>query len=331
MLPAFDSLAEAYLHGLQQLITSGDPAPPVLDALSPASRFGAEPRAAIEKLGDGFRLKTSQPSILLIGNNKLNVQYLLGQFLWFISGSGDLDYLTYYNPRARDFSHDGSSLCGSFGLRVFGRDTSENQIVSVIDLLRRDPGSRRAYVSVIGRDDLLHPTKETPCNAGIQFFIRNSALHAVCTMRAQQALRLLPYDAFLFMGLQSILASELALKVGEYVHFSNTFHIYGSERETVRQIAEGGVSQITLPHWHGGLRAVKAIADYEQNLRQAALRQDNGAIGDLSPPLSTGVTDAGDLAEVLMHAAWVTACRKTGQTQIRSTQLLRNFGLDEHL
>src|SRR5665213_1946361 len=184
----FQDLGTAFIHELSDLLEHGAAAPSILDPLSPASRFGQRPRTSIELIGHLFGLKLGNPSVIISAVRPPDLRYLFGQTAWFLAGSDDLAFLSYYNPKAQNFSHDGATLCGSFGRRLFGPTLATSQASHAAELLRRDSGSRRAYLSVINREDLVNPTKETPCSCGIQFFVRNKQLHAVCSMRAQHAL-----------------------------------------------------------------------------------------------------------------------------------------------
>jgi hypothetical protein len=243
--------------------------------------------------------------------------------VWFLAGSDDVEFLDFYNPQARSFSHDGTTLCGSFGKRIFGPTIASSQVATAAALLKRDPGSRRAYLCVIDRDDLMRPTKETPCSCGIQFFVRDQQLHAVCSMRAQHALALLPNDAFLFLTLQAVLASELNLDRGTYTHFCNTLHVYEDERESVRKILASNITEIHMPIWKGGFSRVSNLVAYEAAMRSAVLEGNEQRVHELFKKRNRSEYDMCDL---LKDAIYVIALKKMEVTSADYRSVLAGLG-----
>ncbi|HWX83467.1 MAG TPA: thymidylate synthase [Xanthobacteraceae bacterium] len=327
MLETHKGFAQAYLAGLHALIANGRLALPIVDPLSPASRFGIRPRRSVELIPYGFQLTEPRPSVTVIASRPLNWRYLFGQLVWFLSGSESLDFLMYYNPAAAGFSHDNLTLCGSFGRRIFGADRHNGQIAAILKLLKQDPGSRRAFASVIAASDLLAPTRETPCNCGINFFLRDGMLEVVCLMRAQHALNVLPYDAFLFLVLQQIMASELNVGVGRYVHFCSTFHFYEDEIDAVQKTISHGASEIVLPAWSGGLEALDELIEFEAVLRAAAIANDLNAIQMIVEPYAS-VADK-DLAHLIRDVLCVIALKIVGalSSDHASVQSLQKLGI----
>ncbi len=201
-LPAFDTLAEAYSEGLARLLTSGRPVPSVRDPYSVASNFGGADRPAVELLGYGFEIRDPSAALLYSKALPLRLDYCFGLLCWSLSGSDDAKILSYYHPAATRFSDDGSHLSGAFGHRLFCHKDG-SQIDAILNLLGRDPASRRAVAFIADARDNFTRSVEYPCAVSMHFFVRDGMLHAILHMRAQQALFVLPYDAFLFMSLQS--------------------------------------------------------------------------------------------------------------------------------
>jgi thymidylate synthase len=326
----FKELRAAFMFELQELLEHGAIAPAISDPLSPASRFGERPRSSIELIGQAFQLSAGTPSIVVSDVRKPDLRYLLGQTVWFLAGSDDVEFLDFYNPKARSFSHDGTTLCGSFGKRLLGPTLASSQVAAAAALLKRDPGSRRAYLCVIDSDDLMRPTKETPCSCGIQFFVRDQRLHAVCSMRAQHALALLPNDAFLFLTLQAVLASELNLERGTYTHFCNTLHVYEDERDSVRKILASNITEIHMPIWKGGFSRIASLVSYEAEMRSAVLEGNEQRVYQL---FNNRDRSEDDMCNLLKGAIYVIALKKMAVTSVDYRSVLaelRECGIEEN-
>lgn len=92
--------------------------------------------------------------------------------LWILSGGNDVTRPAYYAKQIREYSDDGLTLAGAYGWRMrhaFGRD----QLSDVIDLLARDPDTRRAVITLYDpRHDLpfgASNSRDVPCNTTIYF------------------------------------------------------------------------------------------------------------------------------------------------------------------
>jgi hypothetical protein len=178
---------------------------------------------------------------------RLHLPYCFGLLAFALSGRNDLNSLRYYRPGAAEFSDDGWTLSGAFGARLRGLGGEADQLAAILTRLSTDPASRRTYAAIIAPIDNLRISREYPCAAGIQLFLRNDRLSMLTVMRAQQAFTVLPYDAFLFMSMQLLLSARLGVTAGSYMHFAGTFHVYESEETAIRQTLDSGVSCATLP------------------------------------------------------------------------------------
>jgi len=101
-------------------------------------------------------------------------------------------------------------------------------------------------------------------------------------MRAQQAFTVLPYDAFLFMAIQLVLAAQLGVEAGPYMHFAGTFHMYEAEEYAVRQTLDSGVKSAAVPLPPAGAQEVSEFVSdlvaVESRFRAFAEAGDLGAV-----------------------------------------------------
>ncbi|CNE70793.1 thymidylate synthase%2C ThyA [Mycobacterium tuberculosis] len=273
-------LADAYRLGIQRLLEHGDQVPSVLGAKSKASNFGKGDRPWIELIAQQFKIRMNRPQAITSAALPTNFSYLLGLLAWTLDGRSDLGTLEYYRKSARDYSDDGMIMCGAFGARLFGPPGEEGQLAAIRTRLTDDPASRRTYATVIRASDNIIESLEYPCAAGVQLFVRDGHLHWLTIMRAQQALTILPYDSFLFSCLHQFIASSLDCEVGDYLHFSGTFHIYANERDLANRVLGEGIEVVEFPRIPSGQADAvgRELITLEADIRTAATGGDRAAL-----------------------------------------------------
>ena len=144
----------------------------------------------------------------------------LGEFLWYLTGDFQLDFITYYMPKYVEESTDGKIVYGGYGKRLFSKD-GINQIENITSLLKKKPSSRRAVVSLFSPEDILidvsdKQQKDVPCTCTLQFLVREEKVQLHVYMRSNDAYMGLPHDIFAFTMLQELIARDLGYELGKY-------------------------------------------------------------------------------------------------------------------
>ena len=171
----------------------------------------------------------------------------LGELLWYLSGSNELDFIQYYLGRYDLASDDKKTVHGAYGPRLFNSN-GQNQIENVIDLLRRKSTSRRAAIQLFESRDLIADYKDIPCTCTMQFMIRDGRLNMITYMRSNDAYVGLPHDIFSFTMLQEIIARSLEVEVGSYRHSVGSLHIYEPNVEAAQSyLSEGYQDSKPMP------------------------------------------------------------------------------------
>jgi thymidylate synthase len=169
----------------------------------------------------------------------------IGELVWYLSGSNDLEQIRYYIEKYHEFSDDGATLNGAYGPRIFSRSRGEtvgpasDEWQRVIDVLKARSGSRNAVIQIYTNADGNKDTKDIPCTCTIQFAIRKK-LEMHVHMRSNDAYLGLPHDVFAFTMMQEIAGRELEVEVGRYQHSVASLHLYDDEE------GSGGLKSRTL-------------------------------------------------------------------------------------
>ena len=176
------------------------------------------------------RIMTSQ-------HRPLNIVTALARFTWLIAGNNRMEDIAYYEPKVNTFTDDGLSIPGSdYGMRIMQPRPGLNQLQGVVDRLKQDPSSRQAAVVVWQPEDAVRESRDIPCTFGLFFHIRKSdagfnELNMCVNMRSNNAFRILPFNLFEFSMLHELVAASLNVRLGDYVHWAASMHVYNNERE----------------------------------------------------------------------------------------------------
>lgn len=169
----------------------------------------------------------------------------LGELSWYLARSDALSFIRYYIPQYAPDALEGR-LPDAYGPRPFAYD-GVNQVQRAIDLLRNRPDSRRAVIQLFDRSDLASNTADVPCTCTLQFLVRQEALQLVTHMRSNDAYLGLTHDVFSMTMLQELVACDLGLPLGEYIHMIGSFHLYTENVAAARAFLKEGWQSTQAP------------------------------------------------------------------------------------
>jgi thymidylate synthase len=181
--------------------------------------------------------------MLLDPRRDANPFFHIFEGVWMLAGRNDVGWIMAFNTNITQFSDDGITLHGAYGHRWrnhFGHD----QLIWIINHLRADPNSRRAVLQMFDPETdqgwVSGPTpKDIPCNTGVYFELVNGFLNMTVTNRSNDIIwGCYGANAVHMSMLQELIANTLGVDVGQYVQFSNNFHIYERHFDLMEGIEE---------------------------------------------------------------------------------------------
>lgn len=221
----------------------------------------------------------------------------LGESLWYLSGSAELDFIEHYIPSYREFCKlppDATISDGAYGPRLFGTSNGFDQVARIIQKLRQPNGhdSRKAVIQIFDKSDW--ENHDVPCTCTLQFFARGDVLHLFVSMRSNDAYRGLPHDVFAFTWLQEFVARSIEHEIGTYTHAAGSLHLYDSDENLARRfVDEGWQEKIEMP--------AMPLGDPWQSLSWLLKAELGIRKGGTSIPNATGIdTYWVDLARLLL-------------------------------
>jgi thymidylate synthase len=208
-----------------------------------------------------FDLSAGFPAIT---TKKLAWKSVVGEILWFLEGSTDerrLAELTFGKHRAdlverttiwtanadaqgkalgyvnNQFTKELGPVYGAQWRKFNGVENSdygEDQIAGIINQLRHHPDSRRIILSAWNPNQL-HEMALPPCHTLAQFRVYNGRLSCQMYQRSADVFLGVPFNIASYALLTHILAREVGLEVGDYVHTIGDAHIYRNHFEQVKE------------------------------------------------------------------------------------------------
>lgn len=188
-------------------------------------------QATLEIIGGGVTLLNPQDALPIGVGRKLNLAIAAVEAAQFVGGFSNPELMVKIQPRFADFMDDGK-LSGAYGPRT------GMQFEMVADLLKRDPTTRQAVVSLWKPlVDLATPTpRDVPCTNHVQFLIRDGALHSIFTMRSSDVWWGMAYDMFQFAQVALTMANVLRIECGPVHHRAGSFHAYERDFESIKAL-----------------------------------------------------------------------------------------------
>ena len=208
-------------------------------------------------LSEGFPMVTTK---------KLHLKSILHELIWFISGDTNIRYLCQNGVRiwddwpfatyAKSADYDGIDI-RAFAARVAddaefaakwgdlgpvygyqwrfwpGPNGPVDQLRDVLEGIRRNPDGRRHIVSAWNPgyiDQMALP----PCHAFFQFYVANGKLSCQLYQRSADIFLGVPFNIASYALLIHMMAQDLGLGVGDFVHTLGDAHIYSNHLEQVQ-------------------------------------------------------------------------------------------------
>jgi thymidylate synthase len=193
------------------------------------SIFGAQLRF---DLREGFPLITTK---------KVLFPAVVRELLWFLRGSTNIhDDLAEHTPIWNAWADEHGELGPIYGYQWRNwNGEGIDQIQGAIDLIRRDPTSRRILVSAWNVSDL-GTMALPPCHTLFQLYVAGDRLDLQLYQRSADMALGVPFNIASYALLLVLLANECDLVPGYFVHSLGDAHVYldhveGLERQLQRE------------------------------------------------------------------------------------------------
>ena len=182
------------------------------------SLFGAQLRF---DLSEGFPLVTTK---------RVHLRSIVYELLWFLRGDTNVQYLKEHGVSIWDEWADERGELGP----IYGKQWRAwpgpdgrpiDQISRTIDLIRRNPDSRRIVVNAWNVGEL-EQMALTPCHALFQFWVGDGKLSCQLYQRSADVFLGVPFNIASYALLTHMFAQQCDLAAGDFVWTGGDCHLY---------------------------------------------------------------------------------------------------------
>jgi thymidylate synthase len=231
-------MEQAYLDALRRIMNEG---------VDRDDRTGTGTRALFG-LQMRFNMKDGFPAIT---TKKLAFKAVKSELLWILEGSGDDNRLKELNGSEKtiwtanataDYWTPKAAFPGDLG-RVYGVQwrkwlkpdgSTVDQIAEVIEMIKKDPNSRRLIVTAWNPGEL-DQMALPPCHMFFQFFVADGKLSLLMHQRSCDMFLGVPFNIASYSLLLHMVARATGLEAHEFVHSLGDAHIYMNHFEAVEE------------------------------------------------------------------------------------------------
>ena len=176
----------------------------------------------------GFTITKPMDNFIKCEQRKWKWSYADSEWHWYLTGDRNIKTLgNIYGKVPRIWEHMADE-CGNVNSNYGWQWKRNNQLDMVIQLLKDNPRTRQAAISIYDAKEWKDYEYDTPCTYAIQFPITGQSLNMCVTMRSNDLWYGFCNDQYCFSKLQLLVADELGLLVGEYFHFAHNLHLYNN-------------------------------------------------------------------------------------------------------
>lgn len=189
-------------------------------------------------------------SIVTLEPRKLSMKYVAAETLWYLLGDPDVTIIGSYAKLWNDISDTANKANSNYGHHAFYQKlmNGKTQFQYVIEKLREDMHTRKAVINFNQLNHKAWNPKDFPCTMYAHFTIRHNYLNMYIAMRSNDLIYGYSNDAPFFSLLHRIVFRVLektypTLKLGFYVHFTNSMHVYEKHFDMIQECASRNIKK----------------------------------------------------------------------------------------
>jgi thymidylate synthase len=213
-----------------------------LDLIDRILKTGAEKRdrtgtGTLSVFGHQMRFDLAE-GFPLLTTKKLHLKSIIHELLWFLAGDTNVRYLRDHGVTIWDeWADERGDLGPVYGQQWRSWPTPGggeiDQIANVVDMIRRNPDSRRLIVSAWNPADVDRMALP-PCHCLFQFYVVNGRLSCQLYQRSADVFLGVPFNIASYALLTLMVAQVTNLAPGDFVHTLGDTHLYLNHLDQAR-------------------------------------------------------------------------------------------------
>jgi len=184
----------------------------------------------------GYQMRFDlQEGFPLLTTKKLHTRSIIHELLWFLKGESNIKYLKENGVSIWDeWADENGNLGPVYGVQWRSWPAADgrhiDQISQVIDMIKKNPDSRRLIVSAWNVGDI-DKMKLPPCHAFFQFYVADGKLSCQLYQRSADIFLGVPFNIASYALLTMMVAQVCDLQYGDFVHTLGDAHLYSNHIE----------------------------------------------------------------------------------------------------
>tara|TARA_R100000278_G_scaffold2776_1_gene5365 strand:- start:62 stop:715 length:654 start_codon:yes stop_codon:yes gene_type:complete len=183
----------------------------------------------------GFTIVNPMDNWIKCSQRKWKYNYAESEWQWYLTGLPNVKMLGEIYGKVPEIWERMANEEGYVNSNYGYQWQRHYQLDMVVDMLKKNPNTRQATISIFDGKEREKYDKDTPCTYAIQFTILNNKLNMCVTMRSNDLWYGFCNDQYCFSKLQLMVADKLGIRLGEYYHFAHNLHLYNNIIEKINE------------------------------------------------------------------------------------------------
>ena len=174
----------------------------------------------------GFYINNPMDNLIDDEDRNWKWDYAEAEWQWYLSGDRNIKKLGELYGKVPEIWKRMADKNGNVNSNYGWQWERTSQLDIVIDMLKKNPRTRQAAISIYDAKEISDYEFDTPCTYAVQFTIVAQHLNMCVTMRSNDLWYGFCNDQYCFSKLQELVATETGLLIGNYYHFAHNLHLY---------------------------------------------------------------------------------------------------------
>lgn len=170
----------------------------------------------------GLHIRRPFDNIIRCHERNWNQDYAEAEWQWYLSKDPDATEIAKRAGLWKDLMDENGHVNSNYGYQWSRGD----QLNKVIEMIKKDPLTRRASISLYDGKEMDKYEKDTICTYAINFFVQKGKLNMQVVMRSNDLIYGFCNDQYCFSKLQKLVSIATGYPMGYYFHWAANMHIY---------------------------------------------------------------------------------------------------------
>ena len=179
----------------------------------------------------GFYINNPMSNLISCADRNWKWDYAEAEWQWYLTGLPNIKMLGEIYGKIPEIWKRMADKEGYVNSNYGYQWQRDNQLDNVIAMLKTNPNTRQATISIYDGKEIDNGTYEfdTPCTYAIQFTVFKDKLDMCVTMRSNDLWFGFCNDQYCFSRLQEMVSKRLNIEPGVYYHFAHNMHLYNDK------------------------------------------------------------------------------------------------------